>query len=124
MSEQAKSMISISATDVVFFFFLHLIESFTCCCVDGTPVFAGDMSSLTAVKQKFTGARAGAAHPTVTPPNLLVEIPGGKNPVSLLHELYSTEELTFDDSVASERPGVFIAKVQIENCDFQVLVLI
>jgi len=83
------------------------------------------MSSLTAVKQKFsTGARAGAAQPTVTPPNLLVELPGGKNPVSLLHELYSSEELTFDDSIASETPGIFIARVRIENIDFQVLVLV
>jgi len=73
------------------------------------------------VKQKFfTPGRSTGARPIVTPPNLLFEIPGGKNPVSLLHELYSTSELTIDDEVTSETPGIFLAKVRIENSDFQV----
>ena len=105
-----------------YFFLLSLFDFVSLAgCADGTPVYAGDMSSLTAVKQKFsTGARAGASKPVVLAPNLLVEIPGGKNPVSLLHELYSSTELTMDDDVPSETPGVFLVRVRIENNDFQV----
>ena len=79
------------------------------------------MSSLTPVKRKLpAGIRAGATRPVVSAPNLLVDLPGGKNPVSLLHELYSlSTELTIEDLI-SETPGVFVANVRIENQDFQV----
>jgi len=77
------------------------------------------MSSLASVRQKFS--RAGVARPTVSMPQLLVDLPSGKNPVSLLYELYSAgADLTIDDDMTSEIPGVFVAKVQIENQDFQV----
>jgi len=90
-------------------------------CIDGSPVYAGDMASLSAVRQKFsTGTRAGSKRPAVTAPNLLFEIPGGKNPLSLIHELYSSSELAVDDDLTSETPGVFVARVQIENNEFQV----
>jgi len=79
------------------------------------------MASVMAVKQKFGSAtRPGASRPVVSAPSLLVELPGGKNPVSLLHELYSSTELTIDDDVPSETPGVFGAKVWIENNEFPV----
>jgi len=76
------------------------------------------MTSLPTVKQK--SPRSAAAKPTVAPPNLLVDLPGGKNPVSLLHELYSGTQLTIDDDLTSETPGIFVARVQIEERDFQV----
>jgi len=89
--------------------------------LDGSPVFTGDLSTLAAVKQKSSvGTRAAAAKPVVSTPNLLVNLPGGKNPVSLLHELYSGSDLTFDDDMLPETPGIFVAKVHIENRDFQV----
>jgi len=79
------------------------------------------MASLSTVKQKFfISGRSTGTKPVVAAPNLLFEIPGGKNPVSLLHELYSSSELTFDDEVTSEMPGIFVAKVRIENSEFQV----
>jgi len=87
-------------------------------CVDGTPVFTGDMSSLTSVKQK--SPPSAPAKPTVTAPNLLIDLPGGKNPVSLLYELYSTTQMTIDDDVTSEIPGVFVARVCIEDREFKV----
>jgi len=85
--------------------------------VDGSPVFTGDMNSLPAVKQK--SSRSAATKPTVMAPNLLVDLPGGKNPVSLLYELYS-QTLTLDDDLTSEIPGVFVARVRIEDRNFQV----
>lgn len=82
------------------------------------------MASLAFVKQKFCTIAASAmkpSKPTVAVPHLLVDLPGGKNPVSLLYELYSAgNELTIDDDMTSEMPGIFVARVQIEKQDFMV----
>jgi len=84
-------------------------------------VYTGDLNSLAAVKQKFSAAtRANTSRPTVAAPHLLVDLPGGKNPVSLLYELYSGTDLTFDDDLTSETPGVFVASIRIEDQDFRV----
>ena len=106
---------------VSYFAVCHFIVFYVldCWCVDGSPVFTGDMSSLASARQKFS--RASAPKPTVSAPHLLVDLPGGKNPVSLLYELYSASgDLTIDDDLTSDTPGVFVAKVQIEKQDFQV----
>ena len=95
--------------------FYHVVHGGS---VDGSPVFTGDMANLTSVKQK--SPHSAVAKPTVTAPNLLVDLPGGKNPVSLLYELYSGTQLSIDDDVTSEIPGVFAARVRIEEWDFQV----
>jgi len=52
--------------------------------------------------------------------NLLVDLPAGKNPVSMLHELYGSSEIAINDDVASETPGIFIASVCVEQQNFQV----
>ena len=90
-------------------------------------MYAGDTATLAAVKQKFgTPTRAGPAKITVIAPSLVVDLPGGKNPVSLLYELYSGTGLTIDDMMgyehhmASDTPGVFVARVCIEEREFQV----
>lgn len=84
-------------------------------------MYAGDTATLAAVKQKFgTPTRAGPAKITVIAPSLVVDLPGGKNPVSLLYELYSGTGLTIDDDLASDTPGVFVARVCIEEREFQV----
>jgi len=99
-------------------YFYHILH-FTYWCVDGSPVFTGDMSSLPVVKQQKS-PRSAATKPVVTAPNLVVDLPGGKNPVSLLYELYSGTEMSIDDDLTSEIPGIFAAKVRIEERDFQV----
>jgi len=89
-------------------------------CADGTPAFTGDVNSLPIAKPKSSGpAGPAAAKPVVTAPNLMVELPGGKNPVSLLHELYPAEALAVDD-MAPETPGIFVSRVRIEERDFEV----
>ena len=77
------------------------------------------MTNLPVTKQKSPRSAA-AAKPTVSVPNLLVDLPGGKNPVSMLYELYSGTQLAIDDDLTSEVPGVFVARVRIEDRDFTV----
>jgi len=78
---------------------------------------------MASIKQKFftsPAAHGRASRPVIPAPNLLVDLPGGKNPLSLLHELYSGTDLMINDDLTSETPGVFNARVRIEQQDFNV----
>jgi len=45
------------------------------------------------------------------------ELPSGKHPMSLLHEMYSGNELTVD--VIQSLSGIYVARVLIAEHDFQ-----